>query len=160
MVNLITSPLFWAGAIIFFIVAYFIGKAIAKKFYSTNFYMRNKKIKQVMENPEILKEKIKNAEVTLSDGKEYKVRGFYDYGGKKIDIDNIEKEYSQRNHAPWSEADRKPFKKQEKDLKNISNIPVPGREGATLNEMPKADFSSEKTPLPSSKSKKRRRGKK
>ena len=84
--TLLQTPIFYVFVIIFFITTFILTTKYAKKKLPDNPYLKNKKIREIMEDPNLLKEKIKNTQVTLSDGKEYKVSRFID-NGKEIDLD-------------------------------------------------------------------------
>ncbi len=83
--TLLTSPLFYVFALIIFIVSYIISKKYADKKIPDNPYLSDPKIREVLENPEKLKEKLSQAEVILSDGKEHKITKFFD-NGKEIKL--------------------------------------------------------------------------
>jgi len=82
--TLSSSPIFWVIVVIVFGCAFVIGRKIGEKKVNTNPYF-DKNIKEVMDNPELLKEKIKNVEVVLSDGKEHKINKIVD-AGKEIQL--------------------------------------------------------------------------
>lgn len=83
--TLLTSPLFYVFALIVFIASYIISKKYAEKKIPDNPYLSNPKIREVLEDPKKLREKLSQVEVVLSDGKEHKITKFYD-NGKEIKL--------------------------------------------------------------------------
>jgi len=78
--NLLTQPLFWLGALIFLVVAFIIGKKYAKKKIGDNPYDNDPKIKAVLDNPKLFKEKLSNVNITNSKGEEVRINKFIDNG--------------------------------------------------------------------------------
>lgn len=82
--NLLIQPLFWLSVVIVLIVSYILGKKLAERKFKDNPYYGNPKIKKVMDDPNLLKEKFSNIEVTLSDGREHKIDKIIDSGEEVV----------------------------------------------------------------------------
>jgi len=78
--NLLTKPLFYLLAFIFFIIVYFLVKKYADKKIGDNPYLNDPKIKEVINNPKLFKEKISNLMITNSEGNEVKINRILDNG--------------------------------------------------------------------------------